>query len=145
MHKQLLEKLNKEKERMPTDKKALIIEKFPKFLQELSEEISNENSPIWDEDFKFRPPPFLMNQLNRTLPLPTPNSPNNKKQQNLLNNNTTIQKSPSSSKKKETGKKQVTTTTILNEKRHLELDEDNQNNNKRSRIIQGNEKDFLIK
>ena len=60
MHKQLLDKVNKEKEKekMSSDKKAVIIEKFPKFMQQLSEEIANANSPIFDEDFKLKPPAF---------------------------------------------------------------------------------------
>ena len=99
-------------------------------MQDLSEEISNENSPIWDQDFKYKPPSFLMNQSNKTLPS-SPNS-TNKKQQNLVNNS--IQKSPSS-KKKDTDKKQLT-STISNEKRQLELDEENQSN-KRARTVQG--------
>ena len=83
MHKQLIEKLNKEKERMPSDKKALIIEKFPKFLQKLSDEISNPASIIFDEDFKMKPPPFfaINNQLDKQQQQTStsPSSPNNKK------------------------------------------------------------------
>ena len=59
MHKQLLEKMNKEKERMPSDKNKVYIEKFPKFMQQLGEEIANPNSPIFDLDFKLKPPPFV--------------------------------------------------------------------------------------
>lgn len=124
MHKQLLEKLNKEKERMPSDKKALIIEKFPKFLQQLNDEISNPQSPIFQDDFKMKPPPFVLNQLESI------SSPIKKTTSNL-NSLSTPQKSPSNKKLKEDKK------SLVNEKRSLSSPINEYTQIKKSRIIQG--------
>ncbi|XP_028841557.1 histone acetyltransferase KAT2A [Denticeps clupeoides] len=48
---QLLEKFRVEKDKLPPEKRTLILTHFPKFLSMLEEEIYGENSPIWDADF----------------------------------------------------------------------------------------------
>ncbi|KAG1967676.1 histone acetyltransferase KAT2A [Pimephales promelas] len=48
---QLLEKFRVEKDKLPPEKRTLILTHFPKFLSMLEEEIYGENSPIWEADF----------------------------------------------------------------------------------------------
>ncbi|XP_063041096.1 histone acetyltransferase KAT2A isoform X2 [Engraulis encrasicolus] len=48
---QLLEKFRMEKDKLPPEKRTLILTHFPKFLSMLEEEIYGENSPIWEADF----------------------------------------------------------------------------------------------
>ncbi|KAK2829595.1 hypothetical protein Q7C36_017585 [Tachysurus vachellii] len=48
---QLLEKFRVEKDKLPPEKRTLILTHFPKFLSMLEEEIYGENSPIWDAEF----------------------------------------------------------------------------------------------
>lgn len=140
MHKQLLEKLNKEKERMPTDKKALIIEKFPKFLEQLSDEIANPASPIWDENFKTKPPHFV---LNSNLPVGTPN----KKSNSVTGTVNSIQKHKPASPVSLSTKKKSDDKKSLNEKRPLTHDQSVANGTvvKKARTIAGdlNEKNLI--
>ncbi|KAL4226662.1 Histone acetyltransferase kat2b [Mactra antiquata] len=51
MRRQLLEKFRAEKDRMPVEKRTLVLTHFPKFLSMLEEEVYGENSPIWDTEF----------------------------------------------------------------------------------------------
>ncbi|MEE6466057.1 hypothetical protein FKM82_006813 [Ascaphus truei] len=51
MRRQLLEQARQEKDKLPQEKRTLILTHFPKFLSMLEEEIFSHNSPIWDEDF----------------------------------------------------------------------------------------------
>ncbi|KAG8442931.1 hypothetical protein GDO86_011663 [Hymenochirus boettgeri] len=53
MRRQLLEQARQEKDKLPQEKRTLILTHFPKFLSMLEEEVYSENSPIWDEDFMF--------------------------------------------------------------------------------------------
>lgn len=64
MRKQLLGKFRAEKDKMPPEKKTLVLTHFPRFLSLLEEEIYVE-SPIWDPDFKQAPPPYVQH-LNST-------------------------------------------------------------------------------
>lgn len=48
---QLLTKCRVEKDRMPEDRRAMLSE-LPKFLEALKHEVVNEDSPIWDPNFK---------------------------------------------------------------------------------------------
>lgn len=48
---QLLSKCRVEKDRMPEDRRAMLSE-LPKFLEALKHEVVNEDSPIWDPNFK---------------------------------------------------------------------------------------------
>ncbi|KAM4706020.1 histone acetyltransferase KAT2B [Rhinophrynus dorsalis] len=51
MRRQLLEQARQEKDKLPPEKRTLILTHFPKFLSMLEEEVYSSNSPIWDEDF----------------------------------------------------------------------------------------------
>lgn len=51
MRKQLLEQARQEKDKLPPEKRTLILTHFPKFLSMLEEEVYSPNSPIWSEDF----------------------------------------------------------------------------------------------
>ncbi|MCJ8749789.1 hypothetical protein PDJAM_G00180390 [Pangasius djambal] len=50
MRKQLLEQARQEKDKLPPEKRTLILTHFPKFLSMLEEEVYSPNSPIWSED-----------------------------------------------------------------------------------------------
>ncbi len=56
MRKQLMGKFTAEKDKMPPEKKTLVLTHFPRFLSLLEEEIYNTNSLIWDPEFKQAPP-----------------------------------------------------------------------------------------
>ncbi|NXS02059.1 KAT2B acetyltransferase, partial [Oxylabes madagascariensis] len=51
MRRQLLEQARQEKDKLPQEKRTLILTHFPKFLSMLEEEVYSQNSPIWDQDF----------------------------------------------------------------------------------------------
>ncbi|XP_041421935.1 histone acetyltransferase KAT2B isoform X2 [Xenopus laevis] len=51
MRRQLLEQARQEKDKLPQEKRTLILTHFPKFLSMLEEEVYSSNSPIWDEDY----------------------------------------------------------------------------------------------
>ncbi|XP_060262756.1 histone acetyltransferase KAT2B isoform X6 [Ovis aries] len=51
MRRQLLEQARQEKDKLPPEKRTLILTHFPKFLSMLEEEVYSQNSPIWDQDF----------------------------------------------------------------------------------------------
>uniref|UniRef100_A0A8B9GVD8 histone acetyltransferase n=1 Tax=Astyanax mexicanus TaxID=7994 RepID=A0A8B9GVD8_ASTMX len=51
MRKQLLEQARQEKDKLPPEKRTLILTHFPKFLSMLEEEVYSPNSPIWSENF----------------------------------------------------------------------------------------------
>jgi len=56
MRKQLLDKFRAEKEKMPPEKRTLVLTHFPRFLSLLEQEIYSTGSPIWDPEFKQNPP-----------------------------------------------------------------------------------------
>jgi len=56
MRKQLLDKFRAEKDKMPPEKRTLVLTHFPRFLSLLEEEIYSNLSPIWDPEFKQNPP-----------------------------------------------------------------------------------------
>ncbi|XP_060592593.1 histone acetyltransferase KAT2B-like, partial [Ruditapes philippinarum] len=51
MRRQLLEKFRAEKDRMPVEKRTLVLTHFPRFLTMLEEEVYGDGSPIWDTEF----------------------------------------------------------------------------------------------
>ncbi|RWS30538.1 histone acetyltransferase KAT2B-like protein [Leptotrombidium deliense] len=63
MRRQLLEKFRAEKDRMPPEKRSLVLTHFPRFLSMLEEEVYCDTSPIWTINFSQNPPHFA-----RTLP-----------------------------------------------------------------------------
>lgn len=56
MRRQLLDKFRAEKDKMPPEKRTLVLTHFPRFLSMLEEEVYGPNSPIWDPEFKQVPP-----------------------------------------------------------------------------------------
>uniref|UniRef100_A0A672SP83 histone acetyltransferase n=1 Tax=Sinocyclocheilus grahami TaxID=75366 RepID=A0A672SP83_SINGR len=79
MRKQLLEQARQEKDKLPPEKRTLILTHFPKFLSMLEEEVYSHNSPIWSEDFMVRLSggqiPTVISALPVTRPLYYSNSP----------------------------------------------------------------------
>ncbi|XP_059487013.1 histone acetyltransferase KAT2A [Neocloeon triangulifer] len=61
---QLMEKCNNERDRMPPDKRVLVLTHFPRFLAMLEEEINNTASPIWDAEYKPVAPLYLAAQVD---------------------------------------------------------------------------------
>ncbi|XP_054270725.1 histone acetyltransferase KAT2A [Macrosteles quadrilineatus] len=59
VRRQLMDKCHSERDRMPPEKRVLVLTHFPKFLQLVEEEIYLSNSPIWDPEFKQTPPQHL--------------------------------------------------------------------------------------
>lgn len=53
---QLMDKCQSERDRMPPEKRVLVLTHFPRFLAMLETEIYAANSPIWDPEFKQTPP-----------------------------------------------------------------------------------------
>uniref|UniRef100_A0A8C5C0E9 histone acetyltransferase n=1 Tax=Gadus morhua TaxID=8049 RepID=A0A8C5C0E9_GADMO len=51
MRKQLLEQARQEKDKLPPEKRTLILTHFPKFLSMLEEEVYSHSSPIWSQEF----------------------------------------------------------------------------------------------
>ncbi|KAL2079852.1 hypothetical protein ACEWY4_023645 [Coilia grayii] len=51
MRKQLLQQARHDKDKLPPEKRTLILTHFPKFLSMLEEEVYSSSSPIWNEDF----------------------------------------------------------------------------------------------
>ncbi|XP_074659125.1 histone acetyltransferase KAT2A-like isoform X2 [Tubulanus polymorphus] len=56
MRRQLLDKFRAEKDKMPPEKRTLVLTHFPRFLSMLEEEVYGGNSPIWDPEFTHNPP-----------------------------------------------------------------------------------------
>ena len=54
-----MEKFRAEKDKMPAEKRTLVLTHFPRFLSLLEEEIYSPKSPIWDPDFRQAPPPHV--------------------------------------------------------------------------------------
>ncbi|CAH4034884.1 histone acetyltransferase KAT2A isoform X1 [Pieris brassicae] len=63
---QLMDKCHSERDRMPPEKRVLVLNHFPRFLGLLEEEIFSANSPIWDPDFKQMPSNHLQTILDKT-------------------------------------------------------------------------------
>ncbi|XP_049945596.1 histone acetyltransferase KAT2A [Schistocerca serialis cubense] len=57
---QLMDKCHSERDRMPPEKRVLVLTHFPRFLTMLEDEIYASSSPIWDPDFKQAPPPHVL-------------------------------------------------------------------------------------
>ncbi|XP_068603380.1 histone acetyltransferase KAT2B [Brachionichthys hirsutus] len=51
MRKQLLEQARQEKDKLPPEKRTLILTHFPKLLSMLEEEVYSHSSPIWSQEF----------------------------------------------------------------------------------------------
>jgi len=85
MRKQLLDKFRAEKDKMPPEKRTLVLTHFPRFLTLLEEQIYSTESPIWDPEFKQNPPAHVTASsipLNEhTIPQPQAASTGGKKRQ----------------------------------------------------------------
>ncbi|KAK6170523.1 hypothetical protein SNE40_018897 [Patella caerulea] len=70
MRRQLLDKFRAEKDKMPPDKRTLVLTHFPRFLSMLEEEVYGTSSPIWDPDFSQNPAnmPLATSQILPTSP-----------------------------------------------------------------------------
>ncbi|XP_013421892.1 histone acetyltransferase KAT2B-like [Lingula anatina] len=55
MRRQLLDKFRAEKDKMPPEKRTLVLTHFPRFLSMLEEEVYGAASPIWDPEFTHKP------------------------------------------------------------------------------------------
>lgn len=55
MRRQLLDKFRAEKDKMPPEKRTLVLTHFPRFLSMLEEEVYGTSSPIWDPEFTHNP------------------------------------------------------------------------------------------
>ncbi|KAK7073699.1 Histone acetyltransferase kat2b [Halocaridina rubra] len=62
LRKQLLDKFRSEKDKLPAEKRLLLLNQFPRFLSMFEEEVYSNSSPIWDVDYRPQPPPHLHNQ-----------------------------------------------------------------------------------
>ncbi|CAB3232174.1 unnamed protein product [Arctia plantaginis] len=65
---QLMDKCHSERDRMPPEKRVLVLTHFPRFLALLEEEIFSPNSPIWDPEYKQIPPNHLQAILDNKNP-----------------------------------------------------------------------------
>jgi ankyrin repeat protein len=62
----LMGKFRADKDKMPDEKKTLVLTNFPHFLSLLEEELYSEKSPIWDPDFRLSPP-LHVTQVSNTV------------------------------------------------------------------------------
>lgn len=60
---QIMDQFHQERDRMPLERRVMVLTHFPPFLQQLDEEIYAVSSPIWDPDFKV-PSPHLQALLD---------------------------------------------------------------------------------
>ncbi|XP_039747718.1 histone acetyltransferase KAT2A [Pararge aegeria] len=65
---QLMDKCRSERDRMPPEKRVLVLNHFPRFLSLLEEEIFSANSPIWDPEYKQQPPNHLQSIIDNKTP-----------------------------------------------------------------------------
>ncbi|KAK5647049.1 hypothetical protein RI129_005513 [Pyrocoelia pectoralis] len=66
---QIMDQFHQERDRMPLERRVMVLTHFPPFLQQLDEEIYAVNSPIWDPDFKV-PSPHLQALLDTKTTTP---------------------------------------------------------------------------
>ncbi|KAJ3653216.1 hypothetical protein Zmor_012480 [Zophobas morio] len=55
MKKQIMDQFNRERDKMPQERRVMLLTHFPPFLNQLDEEIYAQDSPIWDPEFKHGP------------------------------------------------------------------------------------------
>ncbi|XP_044266959.1 histone acetyltransferase KAT2A isoform X2 [Tribolium madens] len=61
MRKQIMDQFNRERDKMPQERRVMLLTHFPPFLKTLNEEIYAQDSPIWDPEFKQGPPQHFQN------------------------------------------------------------------------------------
>ncbi|KAK9754405.1 Acetyltransferase (GNAT) family [Popillia japonica] len=64
--KQIMDQFHQERDRMPLERRVMLLTNFPPFLNQLDEEIYSPSSPIWDPDFKQPPSIHLQSLLDST-------------------------------------------------------------------------------
>ncbi|CAG9767684.1 unnamed protein product [Ceutorhynchus assimilis] len=72
VRKQMMDQFQMERDTMTTERRIMLLNNFPPFLNQLEEEIYAPNSPIWDPDFKAQPISFPIepNKLNKNVVVP---------------------------------------------------------------------------
>lgn len=65
VRRQLLDQCHLERDRMPYERRVIVLTHFPKFLSFLEEEIYKDRSPIWDPEFKQAPPAHLQSLIEK--------------------------------------------------------------------------------
>ncbi|XP_066149368.1 histone acetyltransferase KAT2A [Euwallacea fornicatus] len=67
IRKQMMDQFHKERDTMTFERKIMLLNNFPPFLNQLEEEIYSPNSPIWDPEFKAQPITFPLDSrgMNR--------------------------------------------------------------------------------
>lgn len=56
VQRQLVERFQAEKDRLPPERRDMILNYFPKFLADMELELGNDSSPVWDPSYNHRPP-----------------------------------------------------------------------------------------
>nr|XP_018908227.1 PREDICTED: histone acetyltransferase KAT2A [Bemisia tabaci]XP_018908228.1 PREDICTED: histone acetyltransferase KAT2A [Bemisia tabaci] len=59
VRRQLMERCRSDRDKMPPEKRDLVLTHFPKFLALVEEEIYSDSSPIWDPEYRPAPPRHL--------------------------------------------------------------------------------------
>lgn len=54
LRKEIMEWFYKERNTIPSQRRAVLSSNFPMFLSQLDDEVSDEKSPIWDVNFKMQ-------------------------------------------------------------------------------------------
>lgn len=55
VQKQIMDQFHQERDRMPAERRQMILMHFPMFLSTLEQEVYAESSPVWDPEFKAPP------------------------------------------------------------------------------------------
>lgn len=55
VQRQLMDRFIAEKDRLPPERRDMIINQFPKFLADMEMELGNDASPVWDPSYVHRP------------------------------------------------------------------------------------------
>ncbi|XP_067931854.1 histone acetyltransferase KAT2A-like [Watersipora subatra] len=67
---QIMEKFEADRDKMPIEKRPLVLEQFPKFLQSLDDQLEDADSPIWNVDFDVK----SLRSLEEDLPIKSTDS-----------------------------------------------------------------------
>jgi len=66
VQRQLVERFQAEKDRLPPERRDMILNYFPKFLADMELELGNDSSPVWDPAYNHRPP--ILNEKTEDPP-----------------------------------------------------------------------------
>lgn len=56
-----MDRFQADKDRLPPERRDLILNYFPKFLADMEMELGNDASPVWDPTYIHRPPSYIEN------------------------------------------------------------------------------------